>query len=260
MKLKKQNLGVFLFLAILLSSCESSKKIAYFQNYIPDSIDTAGNVSNIRFKPKDILAITITSSEPEATKNYNLIMPQISDITSVSNGLMSQPTLQTVLVNTDGSIEYPALGKIKISGLSKVELENLFYKSLENAFTDEKPIITVRLTNFTINVIGEVNKPGRYLVNNDRITILEALALAGDLTIYGRRDNVKLLREHSDGSKEFLVINLNNKDILNSPTYYLEQNDVIYVQPNKARSRSSGISSAESLSVSVVSIFISIIF
>ena len=127
-------------------------------------------------------------------------------------------------------LDFPVIGELHVAGLTRKELEAQIQKKLEPAFSNEHPIITIRFTNYDVNILGEVVRPGKYSSKNDRLTIFEGLALAGDLTIYGRRDNVKVLREKADGSKILLFVNLSDKNIVNSPAYYLEQNDVLYVE------------------------------
>jgi polysaccharide export outer membrane protein len=259
----KNFLYIFLLSTIFVTACSSEKKIAYFQkvqhkeetvkppkNYIADY--------ETRIKPKDLLSITVVSSEPEASKMYNLVMPQLDDPTTSQNNLYSQPSLQSYLVDNDGNINFPVFGKIKVAGLSTKELETFLKKQLEPAFSKEIPIITIRITNFSVNILGEVSKPGKYTTNNERLTIFEGLALAGDMSIYGKRDNVKVLREKADGTKEYYTLNLIDKNIIYSPAYYLEQNDVVYVEPNNSKSRSADFGSAESFGISALSVLFSL--
>ena len=295
---KKSSLSVFLFLSILLiSSCSEVKNIAYFQKvdasknagndqqnqaeYLnshkkPGDLlsygesnsknQNSGNLQleknsaglyNARIKPKDLLSITVVSSEPEASRIYNLVVPQIED-TSSPNNMFSQPTLQSYLVSNEGTINFPVFGKLKVAGLTRKELELMLLEKLAPAFSKEKPIITITFINYSVNILGEVQKPGKYETNNDRLTIFEGLALAGDLTIYGRRDNVKVLREYGDGSKEYITLNLNDKKIIYSPAFYLEQNDVVYVEPNKSRSKSSNYGAAESYGITSLSVLLTL--
>ena len=257
------NYSVFLFLtALLLSSCAPAKDIAYFQKAYKKgntvtSPNATSNLYEARVKPKDMLSITVVSSEPEASRMYNLVVPQVAEPAN-QNSLYSQPTLQTYLVDNNGYIEFPVFGKIKVEGLTRSELEALLHKKLESAFSKESPIITIRFTNYSVNILGEVLKPGKFETTNDRLTIFEGLALAGDLTIYGRRDNVKVLREKSDGSKEYITLNLNDKNIIYSPAYYLEQNDVVYVEPNKSRARSSNYGAAETFGITSLSVLLTL--
>jgi len=271
---KKSNLSVFLLLSILiLSSCSGAKKVAYFQKYnsTADSLkehNPASGLYDARIKPKDMLSITVVTSESEASKNYNLVVPQLYDpanlsIASSSAGLStsmlnSVPTLQSYMVDNEGTINFPVIGNLKVGGLTRKELEKMLQEKLASAFNKEVPIITIRIINYSVNILGEVIRPGKYNTVNDRMTIFEGLAMANDMTIYGRRDNVKVLRENADGTKNFITVNLNDKNVINSPAYYLEQNDVVYVEPNKAKSGSSKIGAEETLSVSALSVLISL--
>ena len=121
------------------------------------------------------------------------------------------------------------------------------------------PIITIRVNNFSVNVLGEVNNPGKFQSSNERLTIFEGLAMAGDMTIYGKRENIKVLREDSDGNKKYFTLNLNDKNIIHSPAYFLEQNDVVYVEPNQSRANSSKYGAAESFRISSLSVIVSLI-
>jgi len=297
MKNKITNLFLFILVSLIMISCSGVKNIAYFQKIdsktdsikhhknsstkhkiqkksstLPNYTDKNSGKNGIgsyiiernssglfdaHIKPKDLLSITIVSSEPEASKMYNLVVPQIADETN-QNSLFSQPTLQTYLVDNEGNINFPVFGKIKVEGLTRKELESMLLVKLESAFSKEKPIITIRFANYSVNILGEVLKPGKYETKNDRLTIFEGLALAGDLTIYGRRDNVKVLRENNDGSKEYITLNLNDKNIIYSSAYYLEQNDVVYIEPNKSRSKSSNYGAAESYGITSLSVLLTL--
>jgi len=197
----------------------------------------------------------VVTTVPETSRIYNLVAPQLMDNSS-NNSISSQPALQSFLVDEKGSIDFPVFGKLKVKGLTRQELVTLLQDKLVTAFS-ERPVVTVRITNFSVNVVGEVLRPGKFITTNERLTIIEGLALAGDMTIYGQRDRVKVLRENADGTKKYMTINLNDENCIYSPGYYLEQNDVVYVEPNSTRSRTSKIGSAEALSVSALSILIS---
>lgn len=260
---RKTYLNAFLFVGIfLISSCSEVKNIAYFENS-----DSRTNLSanqnksavlfDARIKPKDMLSITVVSSEPEASRIYNLVTPQTETPTDAGS-LYSQPKLQNYLVDNDGNINLPVLGKILVKDLTRKELELKLQKMLAPAFTKEMPIITIRINNFSVSILGEVLRPGKFETSNERMTILEGLALAGDMTIYGRRDNVKVLREDADGNKKFITLNLNDKNIINSPAYFLEQNDVVYVEPNKSKANSSNYGAAESFRLSSLSVVLTL--
>jgi len=243
----------FLFgLTALLASCSGSQNLSYLQGVKA----TSPGLYEARIKPKDLLSITVVTSEPGASRGYNLMVPEISNVTS--DVLYSMPTLQPYMVDNEGQIDFPVLGKIRIAGLTKKEVEKYIQKELEPAFSKERPIITIHILNYSVNILGEVARAGKYTTSNERLTIFEGLALAGDMTLYGKRENVKVLRENADGSKVLLYLNLNDKNILDSPAFYLEQNDVVYVEPNKSRSKNSNINAAETLTVSGLSILISL--
>lgn len=248
---------LFIAIVVLMASCNQAKQIAYFKE--PDTKGTTlGKASfDARIKPKDMLSISVVSSEPEASRRYNLFAPQQAGETVTS--LYSQPTLQNYLVGNDGVINFPSLGIISVKGISTKELEELLSKKLKPYFSQEMPVITIRIVNFSINVLGEVNRPGKYETTNEQITLLQALALASDMTIYGRRDNVKVIRVDSEGVRRVFKVNLNDNSLFNSPAYFLEQNDVIYVEPNKSKSKSSKYGTAESYLISTVSVGISLV-
>jgi len=257
----KKNIAFLLLIIFFISSCGNVQNLAYFQKVkISDSMTKQPNVNQLyeaRVKPKDLLSINVVSSEPEASRMYNLVVPQIAD-DSNPNSLFSAPLLQTYLVDVDGNINFPVFGKIKVEGFTRKELESMLYKKLAAAFSKEIPIVTIRFVNYSVNILGEVQRPGKYFTENDKMTIFDALALAGDMTINGKRENVKVLREKADGSKDYITVNLNDKNIIYSPAYYLEQNDVVYIEPNKSKSRSSNYGAAESFGISSLSILITL--
>lgn len=257
-----KNSYVFLFsIALFFASCAEVKNISYFQKLNPSASSfkpsTVYTNYEARIKVNDFLTITVVSSEPEAAKMYNLVMPQVANATVMSN-LQSEPSLQNYLVDIEGNINFPVFGKMHVAGLTRNEVMAMIQNKLSEAFTKEIPIVTVRFTNYAVNVLGEVQRPGKYETNSDRITLLEALAMAGDLSIYGKRDNVKVLREKSDGTREYITVNLNDRNIIYSPAYYLEQNDVVYVEPNKSMSRSSKYGAAEQFGISSLSILLTL--
>ncbi len=241
-----------------MSSCVSLKDVAYLQN--SDSIDFARSeyLYDARIMPKDILTITVNTVNPEASAPYNLIVrPTMNNTSSTISSVGG--TLQTYLVGNDGKIEFPVLGTLQVGGLSKAECEKMIHdKLLPYMNAEENPVVTVRMSNYKISVLGEVNRPGMFTVGNEKINILEALAQAGDLTIYGVRDHVKLIRESSTGKKEVVTLNLNDAEIINSPYYYLQQNDVVYVEPNKVKARNSNVGTSTSLWFTGTSVLISL--
>ena len=244
-----------LVLACMVVSCVQVKDISYFQQTDQGRTVLNSATYDAQIKPKDLLSITVVSSEPAASRRYNLIMPQVDATMSF---IQSQPTLQNYLVDNDGNINFPSLGTLKVKGLSTKELEGLIEKQLKPFFTEELPVITVRIMNYSVNVLGEVQRPGMFATTNGRMTIFEGLAMAGDMTIYGRRDNVKVLRENENGEKVIYTLNLNDKKLFDSPAFFLEQNDVVYVEPNQTRANSSKYGAAENYRISTISVLISL--
>jgi polysaccharide export outer membrane protein len=207
--------------------------------------------------PKDLLTISVSTDDPEAAVPFNLIVPTAQTTLTQSGSIYSQPMLQNYLVNDNGEISFPVLGTLKIGGMTTHEITDMIVARL-NQYLKMPPIVTVRLVNYRVSIMGEVAHPGTFTVPNERIGLFEALSLAGDLTIYGRRDNVRIIRRLDDGSQKIIEMNLNDQNIIHSPNFYLHQNDVIYVEPNKARRQSSDVGSATTLMVSITSILISI--
>ena len=208
-----------------------------------------------RIKPKDLLTVSVSCSDPEAALPFNLIVP-VSQVDINPTNLVSQPTLQNYLVNNQGEITFPVLGTLKVGGMTTQETSEMIIGKLER-YLKEKPIVTVRLVNYKVSVIGEVSRPGVYTVNNEQINIFEAVAMAGDLTIYGKRDNVRIIRNEG-GRQKLITLNLNDENIIYSPDFYLRQNDILYVEPNQAKKQSANIGSSTNLLVSITSILISL--
>ena len=248
-----------LVLAVLaLGSCTSYKNVPYLQN--PEAVNHAVQnepLYDARIMPKDLISITVNTSDPQASAPFNLTMQTQLNASIKDINTTSAPTLQQYLVDNSGEIDFPVLGRLKVGGLTKSEAENLIRDRLV-PILKEKPIVTVRMTNYKISVIGEVNKPGTFTVSNEKVNVLEALAMAGDMTVYGVRDNVKLIREDAAGKREIITLNLNSSDIVLSPYYYLKQNDILYVTPNKTKAKNSDIGNSTTLWFSATSILVSV--
>ena len=239
-----------------LCSCTSKQKIAYLQDYGTDSSAVAtSELYDARIKPKDLLTITVNTFDKEASLPFNLIYPTGSAVYTGSNA--GESTIQKYLVDNDGYIDFPVLGKIKVSDMTKNEVESSLKEKLKN-YLKEEPVINVRMVNYKISVLGEVNRPNTYTITNEKVNVLEALALAGDLTIYGKRENVKLMRELSDGSRQVVQLDLTDSRLVNSPYFYLQQNDVLYVEPNKTKMRNSRYSALTGQVLSAVSVLVSV--
>ena len=253
--MKKGSL-IFLLLPLLLAGCQSYKKVPYLQNDLSQiaSADTSTRsmaLYDARIMPKDLLTIVVSCpEEPELAEPFNLTIATPASNTG-NRSLTSQPALQQYLVDNDGNVEFPVLGTIHLGGLTKGEAEQYIKDKLKSQFRGT-PIVTVRMVNYKISVIGEVGSPGTFTISNEKVNIFEALAMAGDMTIYGIRDNVKLIREDNTGKREIVTLNLNDQDILQSPYYYLQQNDILYVTPNKTKAKNASISNSTTIWFSVV--------
>lgn len=243
--------------AMLMAACGSTKDVPYFQNANEVDLSQSAALYDARIMPKDQLTITVKTINEEASLPFNLTIPTTYTVGRSLSG--SQGTLQTYLVDNNGMIQFPIVGDLKVGGLTKSECENLIQTKIQPYIADsEKPIVTVRMTGYQISVIGEVARPGTFTVSREKITILEALAQAGDLTIHGVRTNVKLIREDAKGQKSITELNLNDANLINSPYYYLQQNDVVYVTPNKVKAQNSSVGSMTTLWFSATSILISL--
>ena len=257
MKKNVLSFSIFALMILMLASCASSKKVAYFQNAVDGVVERSEGLYDAKIMPKDILTITVSTTNPEAATPFNLT---ISNTLNATGQMYSgSGVLQTYLVDNNGEIEYPVVGNIKVAGLTKNECQELV-KSKIKAFLaeDEDPIVTVRMSSYRVTIIGEVRSPGVIPVGTEKMSILEALASAGDLTIYGKRDNVMLIREEANGQKTVHRLNLNDANIISSPYYYLQQNDIVYVEPNGVQAKNSAIGSSTTIWFSFVGIVTSV--
>jgi polysaccharide export outer membrane protein len=220
-----------LLFLLQFSACTSHRKAVYF-NSVPSS-EFQANVQSLEpvIQPNDLLSISVTSLNPQASEVFNSLNSSSSRTTSASS-----TTSQAIgyLVDTDGNIKFPFLGSVKAAGLTKKELQEGMKQDIINKKLLVDPIVDIRYLNYKVSVLGEVANPTLLTVPNEKITLLEALGLAGDLTIYARRDNVLLIREEA-GKKKLVRLDLTTNDIFTSPYYYLKSNDIIYVEPNKAK-------------------------
>lgn len=244
-------------IAALVGGCHSYKKVPYLQNSgIISTIQYPKSLYDAKILPKDLLTITVNTTDPDAAAPFNLTTQTVlnSNITAYTT---SQPTLQQYLVDNDGYIEFPVLGKLKIGGMTKDNVESMIQEKLK-PYLKEVPIVTVRMVNYKISVLGEVSKPGTFTVSNEKVNLMEALAMAGDMTVWGQRDNVKLIREDGKGERKIIELNMNDAEIIHSPYFYLQQNDVIYVTPNEKKAKNADVGNQTSLWFSAVSILVSL--
>jgi len=261
--------SVIICLTLIITSCSSSKKVKYFQD-IPDSGQLKTIPAAVYIEPRiqvdDILSVVILLTDPSASQMINSGNVAIASSTSAgagsagangmgssalaaaaSSGISQMQSPSGYLVNRDGNIEVPVLGKIHAVGHTTSELKDTIQAIAEKYYND--PTVIVRYANFKINITGEVLKPGVYIMPNEKVSILDALAMAGDLTIFGKRENVLLIRENPDGTKTPYRINLKKSDIMSAPYYYMRQNDVIYVEPRKAKSDATDAAQAKYVTI-----------
>lgn len=236
--MKKIFSSVLLLAAVvlLLDSCANGKNFTYFENMDEVSLAASKGLYDARIMPKDELTITVGSTEPEASASFNLM-----SMMQTNNGLnqMMQKNY-TYLVENDGTINFPHLGRIKCVGMTKLELQNYITEQIAPYFSaDEHPIVTVRMSNYRVTVIGEVGGARVVDVNSEKMSIIEALASAGDLGLHGKRDKILLVREDATGEKSAHMLDIHDANIFNSPYYYVQQNDIIYVNPDKIKARTS---------------------
>ena len=242
---------------LVLASCGSQKDVPYFQNSESVDLSKSQYLYDARIMPKDQLTITVSTLDDQAAVPFNLTVPTPQSANNRSS--YSQAMLQVYLVDNAGFINFPVIGQLKVGGLTKSEAEKMIEDKIRPYMAaEENPIVTVRMTGYQISVLGEVGHPGTFTVSREKISILEALAQAGDLTIYGQRKNVQLIREDATGKKSIYTFDLTDADIINSPYFYLQQNDVVYVTPNKVKAQNSSVGSMTTLWFSATSILISL--
>ena len=242
--------------ALMFTGCKKKKKVPYLQDaeFVLYSTQDA-ELYDAKIMPKDLLTIVVSCTSPELAAPFNLTVATQNSV--ALSYTTTQPVLQQYLVDNDGNINFPVLGELHVGGLTKKATEQMIVEKLKPYIT-ETPIVTVRMVNYKISVIGEVARPGTFTISNEKVNILEALAMAGDMTVYGLRDDVKLIRENANGKQEIIPLDLNKAETILSPYYYLQQNDIIYVTPNKAKARNSDIGTSTSLWFSATSILVSI--
>lgn len=254
--MKNISFVLLFFLSIVLASCGSVKNIAYLQNSDEINFEKSRFLYDARIMPKDQLSISVNTTTPEASLPFNLLLQ--NEYTQ-GQRMTSAGVLMPYLVDNDGYITFPVIGRLKVGGLTKSEAEKLIFEKIRPYMAEsENPVVTVRMSSYSVSVLGEVARPGSFQVSREKITILEALAQAGDLTIYGVRDKVKLIREDITGKKQIVNLNLNDANLVNSPYYYLQQNDVVYVEPNKVKAQNSKVGQTTTLWFSATSILISL--
>lgn len=244
---------LLIFTLVIASSCTHRKKLVYFQGAMPDSTNNT-NYSPV-LRSDDLISIGVASLDMDAVKPFNLPVTNLSN-TTMGGYTQGTPTQPGYLIDADGNIDFPVIGKIKLGGLTRSAAIDLLKEQLKPYLNNSS--IQLRILNYKVTVLGEVRNPGTFTIPNERITLPEALGIAGDLNITGVRKNVLVVRD-VDGKKTETRVNLTSKELFSSPVYYLQQNDVVYVEPNRAKINSAVLNPANvSLILSAVSLFVTI--
>ena len=248
--MKNKIFNLLIVIVILtISSCASKKELVYFQG---DQQSTTKYEEYIpKIQSSDMLAISVSAADIKATEPFNQ-----QSVYQVNSGVQNNPYAKVYTVDENGYINYPLIGNVKVGGLTRTEAENELKAKISKYIVN--PGVNINFTNFRISVLGEDAKPGNFTIPSERVSILDALGMAGDLTINGVRNNIMVIREQN-GQKQTYNVDLTSKEILNSPVYYLAQNDVIYVEPNNAKISSSKFTPNYSLWISVAGVIISVI-
>lgn len=248
-----------LMAALALGGCATPKNMAYLQDLNESAVIINLEKQSIRVQPEDKISIIVHSKDPSLAALFNLpVVSANSRDYSMYNGTgttrLSYSTsdgMSVYTVNNKGNIEFPVLGDLHVSGMTRGELAEFIKGELIGRNLVKDPTVIVEFVNTGVSVMGEVNRPGRYDINRDNINVLEMLALAGDLTIQGQRQNIKVLRQDTDGKTQVYTLDLTQSDrLMNSPAYFLKQNDIIYVEPNGVRKRQATVNGNTALSAS----------
>lgn len=247
-----KNFPFFVLIISLLVSCASRKDVVYFKDIRNAQEKEIKIEYNTTFQADDLLAITVSSSDMQGLEPFNL--PAVS-FNAIPGSAVGQQKQLTYLLRKDGTIDFPVLGKVPLAGLSLIEATELLKTKLSSYI--KTPIVHIELVNFKVTVLGEVNNPGTYTIPNERISIIEALGLAGDLTITGVRNDILVIREQ-EGVYKYYRVDITSDQIFNSPVFYLKQNDAIYVTPNNAQIKSSSYNKNTPIWISVASVLVSL--
>lgn len=240
--MKLRNFILFAVVAMLLVGCDTAKKVPYMQNI--DEIPAAAlaqipaQAGDFSIKPGDLLQINVSASNSDAVKPFNKIQYIPTRGESLSYNIGDNSTL-FYLVDDNGFIDFPILGKLHISGMTKKSVEDYVASLIYPRYLNEKPFIECRIQNFRIFCLGEVNGSKVINADNGRLNLIEALAMAGDLTLQGRRDNILLIRTDANGQRTIKRFNINDASFLTMPEFNLQQNDILYVEPNKSKASAS---------------------
>lgn len=251
--MKKAIYSSLLVITIVIISCTSKKKMVYFQGNLP-STEVNKNYNPV-FRHDDLLSITILGQDEATVKPFNL--PIVNYNNNIGGYTQGAPTLPGYLIDKDGNVELPVLGKLAIAGITRGEAIELIKEKLKGYVVN--PTVIIRILNYKVTVLGEVKNPGTFTIPNERVTLPEALGIAGDLQITAERKTVLVIRD-VNGKKTEFVVDLTSKDLFNSPVYYLNQNDLVYISPNRAKMNSSVVNPANAgIVISAVSLIITVL-
>ncbi|MCQ2958767.1 MAG: polysaccharide biosynthesis/export family protein [Bacteroidales bacterium] len=228
----------FIIVILFFASCSTTKKMLYFQDTKNASIAASVNHSPIRLQPEDKISILVNSKDIQLTNLFNL--PYVTNrLGQTTTSLNSNNTngVSGYTIDSSGNIDFPVVGQLHIAGMTRMEVASFVKNKLISENLVKDPVVTVEYMNLQVSILGEVSKPGRYNIVQDKITILEALSMAGDMSIYGKRDNVRVIRNENGKQKTYTINLCSASEVFDSPVYYLQQNDVVYVEPNAMRTR-----------------------
>jgi polysaccharide export outer membrane protein len=241
---------VFVLTFFVLLSCASKKKVVYLQDIDQTKSYDSSTLYEPKLQPDDLLSIIVSAENPELTVPFNL--PQIQGNYEINN---NQNGIKTYLVDNFGFIEFPVIGKLKLGGLTRTEATAKLVAAVSEYI--KNPIVNLRILNFKVSILGEVQKPSSFTLNSERITLLEAISMAGDLTIHGKRNNILIIRE-AEGKKTYNRLDITKSEFLNSPFYYLAQNDIVVVEPNKTRVNASVVGPNVTATISAISVLVTL--
>lgn len=255
--ISKKNILVLLCLTVFLTGCVSYQKTVYLtHDEILEQSEQKNGLFEFRIQPKDELVIVVSTTDPASSVPFLRKLGQNKEMNQSSPS--NDAKLLNYLVDKDGYIDYPVLGRLHVSGLTAGECQNLIRQKLE-AYLNEDPNVTVRIANFKISILGEVNNPGTYKVSDDGMNLFQALAEAGDMTLFANREDVQLLRQDSTGRRQVVHLDLTSSEIALSPYYHLQQNDIVYVKPTKGKVRSRTFGDNSSVWITLTSALTSIV-
>lgn len=259
--------GMLIAITLILGSCSAPKNVAYFQDFDQTMVVEAQQRQTIKVKPDDKLQIIVSSKDPQLASLFNLPVVttrlgqnanQYGTPSSFTTASGTSEGLTNYTVSPQGTIDFPILGVLHVAGMSRAELAGYIKGELVGKNLIKDPTVNVEFLNTGVSVLGEVHTPGRYVLNRDELTVLDAIAMAGDLTIQGQRENVKVLRKEGNQTKVYVVDLTNGKSLYNNPAYYLQQDDIVYVEPSDYRKRETTVNGNQSYSasfwISVVSV------